>query len=366
MTGETPDDIDMATDALPEQVMETFRKVYYKDSFVKVVPTGLSHGTVTLVIDGFPVEVTTLRVDKKTDGRHADVEFTSSWRDDAARRDFTINAMSMDIDGTVYDYFDGAQDLKDKVVKFVGDPDTRIKEDYLRILRYFRFSSRIGVGSFSIEGKPDLKACFNNLDGLETISGERIWKELMKTFSSEFRTGVVSVMWAGGFLDPCGFGVVEPNYVYECLSLKENARSSLYYIAALTQTVERLDALRERLKFDSNSYDTVYFLVSKIYEERVVVTPEWIREQFARGTRVTLLKHLAYFVGDEEVMAAVTVLADNPPPPFPVTGKDILGVGVKPGPDVGRNLTELREKWIESGYAATREELLKEVKVLHD
>ena len=135
--GKSPKDIDFATDATPDEMMEILDK-----AGIRHKPTGLEHGTITAILDNEPFEITTLRADTETDGRHAKVEFVKSWKEDAKRRDLTYNAMSMDIEGNVYDYFGGMDDLQDKVSKFVGDAEERITEDYLRILRYFRFQGR--------------------------------------------------------------------------------------------------------------------------------------------------------------------------------------------------------------------------------
>ena len=136
LLGKSHSDVDIATTVIPDVAMSVLKKAE-----IKVIPTGLKHGTVTAVLNEKHYEITTLRKDVETDGRHAVVEFTDSWKEDSRRRDFTINAMSMDLEGEVYDYFDGQKDLQSKLVKFVGNPEKRIEEDYLRILRYFRFIS---------------------------------------------------------------------------------------------------------------------------------------------------------------------------------------------------------------------------------
>ena len=138
--GKSPKDIDLATDATPDEMQKMF-----DSAGVRHIPTGIEHGTITAVINGEEFEVTTLRADVETDGRRAEVEFVRSWEEDAKRRDLTYNAMSMDFEGNLYDYHGGMDDLQDKVTRFVGDPEERIKEDYLRTLRYFRFQGRLAV-----------------------------------------------------------------------------------------------------------------------------------------------------------------------------------------------------------------------------
>lgn len=165
-------DIDVATTATPDQVKELFEK-----ENCRVIPTGLAHGTVTVVKRKIHYEITTLRKDVKTDGRHAEVSFDSSWEEDAARRDFTFNALYLDSDGEVYDYYNGISDLKSRTVRFIGNPEERIKEDYLRILRYFRFSAQLDFWSHD---RSTLDAIRNNADKISTLSKERIKKEMEK------------------------------------------------------------------------------------------------------------------------------------------------------------------------------------------
>lgn len=172
LLGIAPADFDVATNALPQQVMQVF-----KTAGLRTVPTGLEHGTVTLVMPSGPVEITTLRTDVKTDGRHAEVAFGSSFEEDAARRDFTINALFEDRQGQIYDFFGGRDDLKQGLLRFVGDPERRIREDYLRILRFFRFQARFGYQS----APGTLEAIIAHRQGLARISQERITSELLKT-----------------------------------------------------------------------------------------------------------------------------------------------------------------------------------------
>jgi tRNA nucleotidyltransferase/poly(A) polymerase len=168
-------DWDLATDAEPQDVIAIFNQ-----HNIEVAEVGIQHGTVMALMPRCQIEITTLRIDKKTNGRHAVVEFTKSWRVDAKRRDFTINAMSMDASGKITDYFGGIEDLKANKVVFVGDPDKRIKEDYIRLLRFFRF--RHLLNDFS-DYEDIENSIIDNRHGLDDISGERIWSEMKKMFS---------------------------------------------------------------------------------------------------------------------------------------------------------------------------------------
>src|SRR5262249_35594316 len=179
-------EIDLATPRTPDQVTEALQT-----SGMRAVPTGLSHGTVTAVVDGHGFEVTTLRRDVATDGRHAVVAFTDDWRADAARRDFTINAMSLTRAGDVFDYFGGIADLRRGILRFVGDPATRIAEDYLRILRYFRFLARYGNGTRDCAALAAIRA---GVPGIARLSVERVWNELAQLLSAPDPRDAVELM----------------------------------------------------------------------------------------------------------------------------------------------------------------------------
>ena len=194
LLGETVGDLDIATDALPQTVMELAQKAGFK-----AIGTGLDHGTVTVVIGECEVyEITTLRVDMETDGRHADVAPTNSWREDAQRRDFTMNALYVGGDGTVFDPLGGYDDLMARKVRFIGDPHDRIKEDYLRILRFFRFSAQYGKGTLDETG---LAACTALQKGLAGLSRERIGSEFLRLLPLAHAAPVLHKMFEGGFLE---------------------------------------------------------------------------------------------------------------------------------------------------------------------
>lgn len=193
--GVQPKDWDMCTPSTPDQVTKVLEDAGYK-------PFDLSngHGTVSVIIWGDTIEITTLRIDAETDGRHATVEFTTDWKKDAERRDFTWNAMSMDETGQVFDYFGGQDDLSKNIIRFVGDANKRIQEDYLRILRFFRFAAR-----FEMEWKlNETKAILDNSRGLKKVSGERIWMEMQKILSDKNGEYIMYVMDHLGVLDEIG------------------------------------------------------------------------------------------------------------------------------------------------------------------
>ena len=199
LLGEPIGEIDIATTALPGEVTRRAEAAGFK-----AVPTGIEHGTVTVIVDGTPFEVTTLREDVETFGRHATVRFGRDWKADAERRDFTINALSAACDGTVFDYAGGFADLKARRVHFIGEPAMRIAEDYLRILRFFRFHASYGEGLPDADG---LHAAILARAGLEALSRERVRMELMKLMLARHAVPVLAVMAEAGILTPVLGGV---------------------------------------------------------------------------------------------------------------------------------------------------------------
>ncbi len=350
--GKTHSDIDIATSLLPEMVMKVLSK-----NGVKVIPTGLKHGTVTAIISEKQFEITTLRKDVLTDGRHAVVEFTDSWKEDAARRDFTINALSMDLNGKIYDYFDGMSDLEKNLVKFVGDPEKRIEEDYLRILRYFRFISYFGDAELH---KASLKACGNLSKGLKKISGERIRVELLKILSSPFGLIALQLMQKVGVLQVIGINIslsipqykfVEDSWI--------NLAVILRFAGYNKGDVAKL-AVRWRL--------------SKKEKFKLLTLVEFIDVDISSSQN--LQKRALYKYGKELYIDCITLLNIELPslhfkalldlaikwesPEFKINGENIVKMGYN-GPQVGKILNKLHQMWIESDFELSMEELLSRV-----
>ena len=198
LLGKAPKDIDIATECTPENMMRIL-----KSNGVHYYLTGLQHGTITAHINKVDYEITTLRIDRITDGRHAVVDFTTDWRQDALRRDLTINAMSVSLEGELYDYFDGQKHLAEKKVIFVGDAQMRIKEDYLRILRYFRFYGRI-VPEPELHDADTLEAIRENTQGLRGVSVERVWVEVAKVLVGNHTPHLVKLMYSLGVANNIG------------------------------------------------------------------------------------------------------------------------------------------------------------------
>jgi tRNA nucleotidyltransferase (CCA-adding enzyme) len=328
----TPKDIDLATDATPEEMMKILDK-----SGIRHIPSGLEHGTITAILDNEPYEITTLRADKETDGRHAEVEFVKSWEEDAKRRDLTYNAMSMDMEGNVFDYFGGMDDLQDKVSKFVGDPEERITEDYLRILRYFRFQGRLSTPSWN---EDTLKAISSNVKGLQKISVERIWQEMSKVLSGQNVANVLDHMTKTGVSKVIGLSTND-------LSKVKDKGNSIVALAQMGNTVD----IAKRWRLSNNEAVLLDFLIKNKTNS---LDQKKVEDMIADGVNKELITALATLQGKD-------LNIDAEVPDFPVTGTDLIAKGMNPGPEMGAKLGQLKQQWKQSNFTATKDELLKEV-----
>ncbi|HYJ83932.1 MAG TPA: CCA tRNA nucleotidyltransferase [Allosphingosinicella sp.] len=334
-------DVDLATRLPPEEVMERLRKAR-----IKAVPTGLAHGTVTAVVAGQPVEVTTLRRDVATDGRRATIAYTGDWREDAARRDFTINALLADpATLEIFDYFGGEEDLAERRVRFIGDPLTRIAEDHLRILRFFRFFARFGAGEPDREG---LDACAARANDLMALSRERIADELTKLFALPDPVGAVRLMVERDILRPV-LPEIGPEGVdrLERLVRREReadvAPNALRRLAALIPADPDLaSAISARLRLSNRS------------AKRLTAAAR-------RGPGdPNAAQALAYAIGGEEAVDRI-LLGDGDPAPAAALagwqrprlrfgGGDLIAMGLVPGPVVARTLQAIEREWAEAGF----------------
>jgi len=350
-------DIDLATTALPQ---ETIRRA--KAAGFKAVPTGIEHGTVTLIRDGESFEVTTLRRDIETDGRHAKVAFGRDFVVDAMRRDFTINALALDRDGALHDHCGGLDDLAARRIRFIGDAGSRIREDYLRILRFFRFHARYGRAAPDPDG---LTACIAGRAGLDGLSRERVRAELLKLLVAPGAAEVVAAMAGAGLLMPV-IGCVPMVSRFAALAERDDAEGvyPAFRLAALTVAV-REDAirLRERLRLSNDEFDRI---------ERLAGALEGLSGRAAVPS-IANLRHLAQRLGQDAVAAALVLLTAHADemrkveaqaliaelgrtPPFLPGGRDVLARGVTAGRDVGRALELARQGWIEAGCPAAASE----------
>jgi poly(A) polymerase len=331
LAGRAVVDIDLATSRPPADAMAALRQ-----AGVKVVPTGLGHGTITAVVDGRGFEITTLRRDVETDGRHAVVAFTEDWRLDASRRDFTINAMSMARDGRLFDYFDGTADLQVGRVRFVGDPATRIAEDYLRILRFFRFYARYGrVQPVSAT----LAALRNGIPGLSRLSVERVWMELRRILAAPNPEEAVELMARLGI-----WVAVLPEA--QAASRLAGLPADPVLRLAATLTGDPL-ALAARLKMSNEDRERLVRLLGTPSPEG---TDADLRRLLADHLPADLIDR-TWLDGAADTRRRLSSMAR---PVFPLEGRDVLTVGVPPGPFVGELLRDVRRWWLDGGCVADR------------
>ncbi len=342
LLGVEPKDWDMASTLLPEAVMTKAEHAGYT-----VIPTGLQHGTVTVVIDGMPLEVTTLRADVETDGRHADVEFITDWKEDAKRRDLTMNALFMDVDGIIFDYVGGVDDLKAGIVKFVGDPAERIQEDYLRILRYFRFVARIGAAKYDAKA---LSAIRRLSPGLNKISGERVWMEMSKILTGDLE--VLDHMVSTGVLT--AIGIENPDLAAAvCVNTMGGKPATV--LAALVGTQSVGDSVADAWKLSRAERSILAFVSHNgklmtntftLRDWKVMVVVSGDKDLVLETMCLTLRPNLVQEIKDWVV------------PTYPLTGADILAMGVEAGPEVGRRLGLCKVKWMDSEFTMTKDELV--------
>ncbi|EFN80080.1 CCA tRNA nucleotidyltransferase 1, mitochondrial isoform X2 [Harpegnathos saltator] len=360
-----PKDLDFATTATPDQMKEMFEKEEIRILNVK----GEKHGTITARInDKENFEVTTLRIDNITDGRHAEVEFTKDWKLDACRRDLTINSMFLDFNGKLYDYFYGYDDLKNKKVIFVGNVNTRICEDYLRILRYFRFYGKI-MDSPDQHDEATIKAIKDNVNGLQLISGERIWSEWYKILTGKFALELTLKMLECG----CGkyMGLPEnpniENFQIVCRRASSNdvALKPISMIVPMLKDEQEVMDVHGRLKLSNADRDLALFLVRyrecthipcerplKPYQQ-LVFTQQTNRYDVYREYVKEILKYQGAMELLDEFEKWVI-------PKFPING--IMLKDLVPHPKmIGKVITELKKIWINDDFKNTNSELIDHV-----
>lgn len=351
-------DIDIATPLLPDEVVRRL-----KACRIRAIPTGIEHGTVTAVVGGRSFEITTLRRDVETDGRHAVVAFSDSWKEDASRRDFTINALYASPDGEVFDYFKGLADLGARKIRFIGDPVARIREDYLRILRLFRFHAWYGHGALNEQA---LRAAQAERAGLGRLSGERIQKELLRLLEAESPCATLRVMAQTGILQEIIPGEAHLESLERLVAIDNLENDALLRLVALLQRESGVAAtVGERLKLSGADRDRVVDLVGA-------------REEISPGMPLRALRKLLYHLGAHRVRDRIFLRWSEDPnvsqdkgwrdllevaeswiiPEFPLSGRDVLAAGIPAGPRVGAILSQIEADWIESDFAADRISLL--------
>ena len=357
LLGRAVADVDVATPARPEEVVRVIEA-----AGLKAIPTGIAHGTVTAVVGRRPFEITTLRRDVETDGRRAVVAFTDDWRADAARRDFTMNALYADRDGAITDFFGGEADARAGRVRFIGEPTQRIAEDGLRILRFFRFHAWYGQGPLDPGG---LAACVKRAGMIDRLSGERVRVELFKTLAAPDPAPAWAAMIDAGMMAHVVPGATRVDRLSAMVALEralDLPADPLRRLAALTSapSAELVASLKGRLKL-SNRDEAHLRSFCGLAERTGLVgrrkfgqalygaEPAWARD-------AAVLAQVETGTPNTETLAGLSRFIDGwAEPKFPLTGADLKAAGIEPGPRMGQRLAELERWWVEADFGPDHE-----------
>ena len=363
LLGELVSDIDLATQLTPGEVTK-----YLDEAEIRYVPTGIDHGTLTAVIGGKPYEITSLRKDIETDGRRAVVSFTQDWAEDAQRRDLTINALYAGPDGEVFDPTgQGLEDLKSLKFRFVGEADMRVKEDYLRIIRFFRFLAWYGGGA-KVDAAA-LKACRENRRGLKQLSAERVWSEIKKLLSAPDPSRAVRIMLTNEVLETLLPEASNSEGLDRLISLEQRdgleVDPLLRLMAMSAREPLQIALLCKRLKMSNKETKRMRAWA----DSGAPLDPNADERAkkiaiYGAGAQTSMDRARLRAAGEEDVIISarwmsLAALAQHwTPPEFPLSGKDLHAAGVEKGPKMGKILDALKALWIKSGFTADRAKLL--------
>jgi poly(A) polymerase len=349
-------DIDIATPLFPDEVMRRLSA-----AGIKVVPTGLAHGTVTAVTARRPFEITTLRRDVETFGRHANVAFTSDWEEDSRRRDFTMNALFLDEDGEIFDYQNGLRDLRAGKVRFVGEPATRIREDVLRVLRFYRFQAWYGRGAADEAAR---KACRALTPLISTLSGERIQAEMMRLLRAPDPVPTLALMTEDGVLAKILPATRLPDTLRLLIRIERSLKlqpDSLRRLAALIE--DDVEPLAARLKFSNADRDRLLSLAAPVDIDGDTRRQHRQLHRIGRELYADRVLLTAALTGKTRRVKTLLTLAKKwRPVPFSVKGEDVMALGLEPGPEIGKLLAALEEWWEEGDFKASRRACLAELR----
>ena len=363
-------DVDLATTLDPEAVTTLL-----KSSGIKYAPTGIDHGTVTAVLNSLPYEITSLRKDVETDGRRAVVSYTQDWAEDAQRRDLTMNALYADYEGTIYDPTgQGLDDIKALKFRFVGEADSRIKEDFLRILRFFRFLAYYG-GAAKVDASA-LKACRENKSGLKKLSAERVWTELKKTLSARDPSRALHIMLTNDILETILREASNVDGLMRLVKLeaRENIKPDplLRIMSMSAREPLQMALLCKRLKMSKKETARLrQWSDSSVSLDPHAENKEQLKAIYLAGKQVVIDRSRLRAAGEDDAILSTRwmSLADLAmgwtPPEFPLTGKDLKAAGVEAGPKMGKILEALKALWVRSGFTADREKLLMALNLLN-
>ncbi len=334
-------DIDLATTHPPQDVQDILNK-----NEIRNIPTGLDHGTITAVINGKSFEITTLRSDVSTDGRHAQVAFSKSWDEDAKRRDFTVNALYVDENGNVFDPLgQGIDDVHGKKLHFIGNASTRIDEDVLRILRYYRFYAQYDFCELSPK---DRNACKDNASKIISLSKERITQELLKILSAPYIVRALDVMYQDDILPD--LLLVDRIDAVQNLALKQiehdvvDSIALLLSFAVTLNVIDRYCILSNAQKKHIKSIESARAIVAEISDQAILLSI------YKYGKNVT---QQAILIDCDKPKDHMSFVDQSAIPVFPVTGKQLMSEGYSQGKNLGDELKRREEIWIASGFKAT-------------
>ena len=364
---ESISDIDLACKYLPNKTIHILN-----EKNIKALPTGIKHGTITAIINGKNFEITTLRIDKNTDGRHAEVEFTDDFLLDAQRRDFTINAMSIDFSGKLYDYFNGKKDLENSEVKFIGDAQTRINEDYLRILRFFRFSCYYAK-NLDNEG---LNACAELKDQLTNLSSERIKNELIKILNCNHRNNlslVLNEMLKNGILkkifrQPNDDLSLFKNLLFFEEKLEENSNYLLRF-ATIIYNQDNWLKIAQHLRFSNQEINYLKAILKSDFIINLEVTQNDLDEIMFDYNRKIIIDNLIFYlvknkIDDQKIakfFSLRNLILTRELNKFPLNGNDLLAFKIQPK-KIGYLLKTGRRYWIENNYLPNSSQIMEFIK----
>lgn len=337
-------DVDMATPLLPEAVIAAAGA-----AGLKSVPTGVDHGTITVIAEGTPFEITTLRADVETDGRRAVVSFTTDWASDAMRRDFTINALYLDPDGELHDPLgQGLDDVRAQVIRFIGSASARIREDYLRILRFYRFHAMLG---WPIRDRSGAAACATHLDGLQRLSVERIWQEMAKLLAAPDPSPMLAEMTDVGILAAIASELDTGRAL-------PATRDAILRLAAMLPDQAAASAISGRWKLSKADVRRLVLAVQDPAD--ALINPAATRIALYRDGRQAMLDRsvLATAHGESVDSEVQALIADWPIPVFPLKGRDLMTANIRPGPEMGELLHRLEARWIADDFRADRAQCL--------
>ncbi len=357
------EDVDIATIWTPQEVTEKLEA-----AGIKVIPTGIEHGTVTAVSGGKGYEITTLRKDVETDGRRAVVAFTDKWEEDAQRRDFTMNTLLADRAGNIFDPTgEGLADLKARRVRFVGDPAQRIAEDYLRILRLFRFHAMYGKGDIDPQA---LAACRSAADKITTLSAERITHEFFKTVAADEPEIILEIMFENNILKRFFYPEYDKKLLGHFCEFQKRygliaLPSRLFVLAGMK--LSNINDMAKLLLFPKVFRKDIDAL-SKVLEAEDLSGEQAVKVAVYRFGRVIAAQALMLELALDRVMngfapKALEIIQKWEVPNLPVSGNDLMKAGIPEGPELGRKLSEIEEWWIAEGFTPSREACLQRFNV---